>query len=100
MVEHKATILLEDKVIWKDLSVWIETIDSPGGLKDWHGAFELPTGHVLGELEDMTNTYHIVLDDGREGDILIARQQIGSHEPTRIRFQGTGPLGVPDTVEH
>ena len=100
MVEHKATILFEDKVVAKDLSVWIETIVSAGGLKDWHGAFELPTGSLFCKPEDTGKVHHIVLDDGREGDLLIAEQHIGSHEATRVRFQGTGPLAVPDTAEH
>ena len=95
MVEHKATILFEDKVVAKDLSIWIETIVSPGGLKDWHGAFELPTGSLICN----GKVHHIVLDDGREGDLLVAEQQIGSHEATRVRFQGTGPLAVPETAE-
>lgn len=99
MVEHKATILLEGKVITKDLSVWIETIVTPGGLKDWHGAFALPTGSLFCKPEDTSKVHHIVLEDGREGDILIAEQQFGSHELTRVRFQGTGPLAVRDTAE-
>ena len=59
MTEHKATILLDDEVIAKDLSVSIETTVSPGGLKDWHGVFELPTGSLSRDGE----VHHIVLDD-------------------------------------
>lgn len=95
MVEHKATILLDDDVIAEDLSVSIETTVSPAGLKDWHGACELPTGSLICN----GKVHHIVLDDGREGDFLAAEQLIGSHEKTRVRFEATGPLAVPETVE-
>ena len=87
-MEHaRGRITSGDDVLADGVDVWIERIPR-GKLYEWHGGLTLPEGHsvFVGVL------YRLELDDGRSGEISIARQQMTSSGQKETIFNGSGPL--------
>ena len=88
MSRIRGSIKSGDEILLEDISLWLEeTVDHRSGLKGWYGSFSLASGQVL----QLGAQYLLILEDGRSGQILLKRQQIGSGG-SKVEFQGTGPL--------
>ena len=88
MDTYKAEIQIDNTRILRSVTVYLELVTGPSGIKSWYGVFQLPTAQDV----EPGGPYRIVLDDGRTGDILITNVTISSHSPTQVSFRGTGPL--------
>ncbi len=78
-------VTLGDETILDDLVLRIShTIDDNSGFKGWYGIFA-PEGFID------TDTYHLILNDGREGDVIVTNVNI-SNRGVHAQFNGSGPL--------
>lgn len=88
MPQSYGTIKQGDKIILENISIWFDVTKDPrSGLKDWHGSFTLSSEKYI----EPGGPYRLILDDGRQGDILISDVQI-SGSGSSVQFQGSGPL--------
>lgn len=79
-----------DRVIVGDLSILMLEIGPPGGGMGWQGCFDLPPDVTPPHRQRF---YWLEISDGRSGQIIfVGPEEIGSHQPTRVRFQTTGPF--------
>lgn len=73
------------EIILADVAFRIEhTIDDNSGFKGWYGTFDPE------EVID-TDSYHLILNDGREGTISVTNVDI-SNRSVHAQFNGLGPL--------
>lgn len=72
----------DGEVLFADLEIDLE--QSRTNSKQWRGRFEIPQASDL----DPEQLYHLVLDDGQAGDIVIT-----ARTGTAVRFRGSGLLG-------
>jgi hypothetical protein len=71
------------------LTVYLEEVTDPSGLRSWYGVFQLGIGESIGM---GAGPFRLNLEDGRSGDILIRNLTISSGAPTQVSFVGSGPL--------
>lgn len=73
---------------FEDLDVYVASHDLPGGGGGWVGYFDPPdaSGLITGE------TFRLILDDGRAGDILIQGVRAKSEKAPRVLFSADDPL--------
>jgi hypothetical protein len=84
----RANLKEGDQVLFEKLDVNLYVRKSASGLEHWHGSFELPAG---GHIEP-GETYKLILENKRSGDILISDISISNDLPTLVHFLGSGPL--------
>ena len=89
MRTFRAAITTGDRTLVEGVTVYLEEVTEPSGLRSWYGAFQLPPGQHI----EPGGPYRLKLDDKRSGDILVANITLSSFAPTQVSFQGTGPLG-------
>lgn len=58
------------------------------GLPAWSGALVVPPDKQVPE----PGQYRIVLDDGREGDVILERRNVSESGMQRVPFTGSGRL--------
>jgi hypothetical protein len=89
MIHTQGTLLdPRGQIRFENLDIYIATGGLPGGGGAWVGYFDPPTasGLITGE------TFGLILEDGRRGDILIQGvRSKGEHAP-RILFSAERPL--------
>lgn len=88
MDSYIATIREGDTRLLKGVTVHVEEVQKPFGLRTWYGSFELAAGQNI----EPGGPYRIELDDGRSGNILITEIVLSGAGRTQVSFQGTGPL--------
>jgi hypothetical protein len=73
---------------FENLDIYIATGGLPGGGGAWVGYFDPPTasGLITGE------TFRLILEDGRTGDILIQGVRSKGEHAARILFSAETPL--------
>ena len=77
-----------ERTLLEDLSVYIEEVTQPSGIKSWYGGFNLPDDQHI----EQGGPYRISLEDGRTGDIFVMEVNMSSRLPTRVSFIGAGAL--------
>jgi hypothetical protein len=82
------TISDGDRVIVRHLSMLLLETEPRGA--GWRGCFDLPRDATPPRRQRF---YRLETSDGRSGQIVfIGSEEIESHQPTRVRFQTTGPF--------
>lgn len=87
-MRFRGKILRDGQIVLDPATGDLQESETAGGIKRWGGQVALPTGKVL----PVGDSYQLVLDDGRKGDILVARGSYGSHQASVVTFAGSGPL--------
>ena len=77
----------EGEVALGDLQIHLVVDHEPSGLISWWGSFET----LLSQHPQPGESYHLVLEDGRSGTILIKSVSIGPGT-VPVDFVGSGPL--------
>ncbi len=77
-----------DEVLLDNLALCLEVVTGSGGVESWHGSFSPPKDAPI----DVGNSYRLELDDGRTGNLIVDRMELGSHKDTVATFQGRGRL--------
>lgn len=88
MKRIRGKIFEGQRLLFNDLEVWVhfETPDS------WRGDFALPRDqHIAVQL------FHLIADDGCEGDIFIRKVSPNNHGDTLVNFQGQGDFEKPSS---
>lgn len=75
------------QVLFDDLSIWID-VPVGGHATQWRGQFTLPP-HMPAERQ---GPFRLVLDDGRQSDILLEYGAPDSDQQTLVRFISCSPL--------
>jgi hypothetical protein len=84
------TISDGDRVLVRDLSILMLEAGPRGGGAGWRGCFDLPCDVAPPRRQRF---YRLETSDGRSGQIIfVGPEEIGSHQPTRVRFQSSGPF--------
>jgi hypothetical protein len=84
------TISDGDRVIVRDLSILMLETGPRGGGTGRRGCFDLPRDVMPPRRQRF---YRLETSDGRSGQIVfVGPEEIGSHQPTRVRFQTSGPF--------
>ena len=86
MEEVTAAIRDGDTVLADDVTVWIDSVQSPGGFAGWTGRFSLPGFVIL----DGEGPFRLDAADGRSAEILVTHVSPG--QTTDVRFTVTGPF--------
>jgi hypothetical protein len=89
MIRTQGTLLdPRGQTRFEKLDIYIATGGLPGGGGAWVGYFDPPTasGLVTGE------TFHLILEDGRTGEILIQGVRSKGKQSPRILFSAETPL--------
>jgi hypothetical protein len=86
MKRIRGKIVQGQHVLFANLEVWvhIETPDS------WRGDFALPQDQHI-----TVQTFRLIAQDGREGEIVIRKISPSDHGDTLINFQGQGLFEKP-----
>jgi hypothetical protein len=85
---HGTLVDPQGQARFEDLDVFIAAQAMPGGGGGWVGYFDPPSasGLITGE------TFRLVLDDGRTGDILIQGVRARGRCAARVVFSAETPL--------
>ena len=84
------TISDGDRVIVRDLSILMLETGPRGGGAGWRGCFDWPRDVTPPRRQRF---YRLETSDGRSGHVVfVGSEEIGSHHPTRVRFQTSGPF--------
>jgi hypothetical protein len=78
----EANILKNDVIVLKNVGVWLEEITDIDGVKSWKGGFVNENFDL-----ELNGSYKIILEDGREGHIVISTK-----DKECIIFEGHGSL--------
>lgn len=97
MAHKKATISLEGKVLEKNVDIRLNETLSPNGMTYWDGDFFVQPESPIAKPSNVIKTYHLALDDGRQGDFLMSLEirTEGSQGIAHVKFRGTGLLAAP-----
>ncbi len=83
------SIRQNDQTLFEDIEIQIfETTDAQSGLDSWYGSFTLPQGIDI----EPGSPYHLLLEDGRSGDIIITSNTVSNNLPTPVGFLGSRRL--------
>jgi hypothetical protein len=88
MRTFKATISAGEETLVDGVTVYLEEVTEPSGLRSWYGAFQLARDQYI----EPGGPYRLKLDDKRSGDILVTNTTVSSYAPMQVSFHGTGPL--------
>jgi hypothetical protein len=89
MRRFTGTILKGGQVVLPAVSGTIQhNVNGYSGIQSWTGDFVVPPGMSLPAGEN----YHLVTEDGREGDILVRSVSQSSSGPTVADFIACGPI--------
>lgn len=84
------TISDGDRVIARDLSILMLETGPRGSGTGRRGCFDLPGDMAPPRRQRF---YRLETSDGRSGQIIfVGPEEIGKHQPTRVRFQTSGPF--------
>ena len=88
MMQFRGQLKLADEVLFDDLAVWINVASVTERVQHWRGQFTVPPHSPF----EQSGPYRLVLNDGREGDLLIENTGADSDEEMIIQFIGCSPL--------
>jgi hypothetical protein len=89
MIQIHGTLLdPQGRTRLEDLDIYVAAQALPDGGGGWVGYFDPPSasGLITGE------TFRLILDDGRAGDILIQGVRARSRHAARVLFSAESPL--------
>ncbi len=88
MEQCTATIRHYGDNLFENLAVRLDDCSTDKNRNHWFGDFTLPPHATI----EQRGVFRLIIQDGREGDILLDTQSVDSDSPSVIRFHGCSPL--------